>query len=254
MAEFSLQLNEDQLQIQKWVHDFAEDVVRPAAHEWDEREETPWPIIEEAAKIGLYSFDFFANAMMMDNTGLTLPIALEELFWGDAGIGLAIFGSGLAAAGIAGNGTPEQVMEWVPQCFGTGPDDLKIGAFCVSEPDAGSDVSSLKTKAVYDEKTDEWVLNGTKAWITNGGIADVHVVVATVDPTLKSRGQATFVIGPNTPGLSQGQKYKKHGIRASHTAEVVLDDVRIPGSQLLGGKEKLDHKLARARERGHTGE
>jgi acyl-CoA dehydrogenase len=118
----------------------------------------------------------------------------------------------------------------------------------VSEPDAGSDVSSLRTRAVYDEAKDEWVLNGTKAWITNGGIADVHVVVAAVDPELKGRGQASFVVPPGTKGLSQGQKYKKHGIRASHTAEVVLDDVRIPGSCLLGGKEKLDAKLARARE------
>jgi hypothetical protein len=168
MAEFSLALNEDQLQIQKWVHDFAENVVRPAGHEWDEREETPWPIIEEAAKIGLYSFDFFANAMLGDATGLTLPITLEELFWGDAGIGLSIFGSGLAAAGIASSGTPEQTLEWVPQCFGT-PDAIQLGAYCVSEPDAGSDVSSLKTRAVYDEANDEWVLNGTKAWITNGG-------------------------------------------------------------------------------------
>src|SRR5919112_3416382 len=233
MAEFSLQLNEDQLQIQKWVHDFAEDVVRPAAHEWDEREETPWPIIEEAAKIGLYSFEFFANAMLGDDTGLTLPLALEELFWGDAGIGLSIFGSGLAAAGIAGNGTPEQVMEWVPQCFGSGPDDVKIAAYCVSEPDAGSDVSSLKTRAVYDEAKDEWVLNGTKAWATNGGIANLHVVTATVDPALRSRGQAAFVVPPGTAGVSLGQKYKKHGIRASHTGEVVFDDVRVPGSLLL---------------------
>jgi alkylation response protein AidB-like acyl-CoA dehydrogenase len=166
---------------------------------------------------------------------------------------MAIMGSGLAAAGIAGNGTPEQVMEWVPQCYGT-PDRVQLGAFCVSEPDAGSDVSSLRTRAVYDAATDEWVLNGTKAWITNGGIADVHVVVAAVDPDLKGRGQASFVIPPGTKGLSQGQKYKKHGIRASHTAEVILDDVRIPGSCLLGGKEKLDAKLARAHERGRTGE
>jgi alkylation response protein AidB-like acyl-CoA dehydrogenase len=254
MGEFSLELNEDQLQIQKWVHDFAETIVRPAAEEWDEREEFPWPIVEEAAKIGLYSFDFFANAAMADPSGLTLPVALEELFWGDAGIGLSIFGSGLAAAGIAGNGTPEQVMEWVPQCFGTGPDDVKIGAYCVSEPDAGSDVSSLKTKAVYDEAKDEWVLNGTKAWATNGGIADLHVVTATVDPHLGSRGQASFLVPKGTPGISQGQKYKKHGIRASHTAEVVLDDCRVPGSMLLGGKEKLDAKLARAREGQKTGE
>ena len=78
-------------------------------------------------------------------------------------------------------------MEWVPQCYGTA-DDVQLGAFCVSEPDAGSDVSSLRTRAVYDEAKDEWVLNGTKAWITNGGIADVHVVVAAVDPELKGRG------------------------------------------------------------------
>src|SRR5918993_2717332 len=253
MAEFSLKLNEDQEQIKKWVHDFAESVVRPAAEEWDEKEQFPFPIVQEAANIGLYSFDFFAQASLGDDSGLTLPIALEELFWGDACIGLAIFGSGLAAAGIAGTGTPEQVMEWVPQCFGT-QDKIQLGAFCISEPDAGSDVSSLKTRAVYDQATDEWVLNGTKAWATNGGIADVHVVVATVDPALRSRGQASFVVPPGTKGLSQGQKYKKHGIRASHTAEVVLDDVRVPGSCLLGGKERLDAKLARAREIGSSGE
>jgi alkylation response protein AidB-like acyl-CoA dehydrogenase len=123
-----------------------------------------------------------------------------------------------------------------------------LGAFAASEPDAGSDVSSLRTRAVYDEATDEWVLNGTKTWITNGGIADVHVVVAAVDPELRGKGQASFVVPPNTPGLSQGQKFHKHGIRASHTAEVVLDDVRVPGRCLLGGKEKLDERLARARD------
>jgi acyl-CoA dehydrogenase len=252
MTDFSLSLNEDQLQLQKWVHDFAEGVIRPAAHEWDEREEFPWPVVQEAAQIGLYGVDFLMNAFA-DNTGLTLPVAIEELFWGDAGIGMAIMGSALAAAGITGNGTPEQVIEWVPQCYGTA-DKVQLGAFCVSEPDAGSDVSSLRTRAVYDEATDEWVLNGTKAWITNGGIADIHVVVAAVDPELKGRGQASFVVPPNTKGLSQGQKYLKHGIRASHTAEVVLDDVRVPGNCLLGGKEKLDAKLARAHERGRTGE
>jgi alkylation response protein AidB-like acyl-CoA dehydrogenase len=188
-----------------------------------------------------------ANAMVGDPTGLTLPVAIEELFWGDAGIGLAIMGSGLAAAGIFGNGTQEQVMEWAPQCYGT-PDKIALGAFCVSEPDAGSDVSSLRTRAVYDEAKDEWVLNGTKAWITNGGIADVHVVVAAVDPELKSRGQASFIVPPGTPGISQGQKYSKLGIRASHTAEVVLEDCRVPGSCLLGGRDKLEEKMARARE------
>jgi alkylation response protein AidB-like acyl-CoA dehydrogenase len=252
MAEFSLHLNDDQVQIQEWVRTFAKDVIRPNAQEWDEREEFPWPIVQEAAKIGMYGWEFLMNNMA-DPSGLTMPVTIEELFWGDAGIGMAIMGSGLAAAGIAGNGTPEQIMEWVPQCYGDA-NDVKLGAFCVSEPDAGSDVSSLRTRAVYDEATGEWVLNGTKAWITNGGIANVHVVVAAVDPALKGRGQASFVIPPNTKGLSQGQKYAKHGIKASHTAEVVLDDVRIPGNCLLGGKEKLDAKLARARDKGRTGE
>ena len=246
MPDFSLELNEDQIQIQKWVHDFAETVVRPAASEWDEREETPWPIIQEAANIGLYSLEFVMNAFN-DPTGLLLPLVNEELFWGDAGIGLSIFGSVLAVAGIAANGTPEQVMEWVPRCFGS-PEDIKLAAFGVSEPDAGSDVRSLRSRAVYEEAKDEWVLNGTKTWITNGGIADIHVLVVSVDPELGARGQASFVVPEGTPGLRQGQKFKKLGIRASHTAEVILDDVRVPGSCLLGGKDKLDERLARARE------
>src|SRR5665213_1954538 len=246
MPDFSMELNEDQLQIQKWVHDFAETVVRPAGHEWDEREETPWPIIEEAAKIGLYSFDFITQCFF-DESGLLLPIANEELSWGDAGIGLSIFGSTLGLAGIAANGTPEQLGEWGPQCFGT-PEKIQLAAFAVSEPDAGSDVSSLRTRAVYDQAKDEWVINGTKTWITNGGIADIHVVVAAVDPALGSRGQASFIVPPGTPGLSAGQKFKKMGIRASHTGEVVLNDVRVPGHCLLGGQEKLDAKMARARD------
>jgi acyl-CoA dehydrogenase len=250
MPDFSLELNEDQLQIQKWVHDFAEKVVRPAGHEWDEREETPWPIIEEAAKVGLYSLDFVVNSFS-DPTGLTLPLVNEEMSWGDAGIALSIFGTTLGVAGIVANGTSEQVAEWLPQCFGT-PDDIRLAAFGVSEPDAGSDVSSLRTRAVYDEASDEWVLNGTKTWITNGGIADIHVIVASVAPELGSRGHASFVIPRQTPGLTQGQKFKKMGIRASHTAEVVLDDVRVPGGCLLGGKERLDERLARAREGGSS--
>ena len=190
---------------------------------------------------------------MGDPTGLTLPVAIEELFWGDAGIGMAIMGSALAAAGIAGNGTPEQIMEWVPQCYGT---RRQGAARRVLRERARRRLRrvDLRTRAVYDEANDEWTLNGTKAWITNGGIADVHVVVAAVDPTLQGQGQASFIVPPGTKGLSLGQKYKKHGIRARHTAEVVLDDVQVPGSCLLGGKDKLDAKLARARENGSSGE
>jgi acyl-CoA dehydrogenase len=245
-SSFSLELSQDQKDIRDWVHGFAEGVVRPAAAEWDEREETPWPVIQEAAKIGLYGFEALAQ-FWADPSGLTLAIANEELFWGDGGIGLSIMGTMLGVAGIYSAGTPDQLVEWVPQCYGT-PEDPKVAAFCVSEPDAGSDVSSLRTTAKYDEAKDEWVLNGQKAWATNGGIANVHVIVASVDRELRARGQAAFVIPPGMKGLEMGSKVKKHGLRASHTADVHLDDCRIPGSCLLGGKEKLDERLARARE------
>jgi acyl-CoA dehydrogenase len=244
--KFTLELSQDQKDIKEWVHGFAEGVVRPAAEEWDEREETPWPVIQEAANIGLYSFEALGQ-FWADESGLTLPIANEELFWGDAGIGMAIMGTSLAVAAIFGQGTPEQMGEWIPQCFGT-PDDVKLGAFCASEPDAGSDVSAIRTSAKYDEASDEWVINGQKAWATNGGIANVHVVIASVDRELGSRGHAAFVIPPGTKGCEQGAKVKKHGLRASHTADVHLDDCRVPGACLLGGKEKLDERLARVRE------
>jgi acyl-CoA dehydrogenase len=245
MAEFSLDLNEEQRELREWVHGFAEGTIRPAAAEWDEREETPWPLIQEAAKIGLYGFEFLANCWA-DPSGLSLCLANEELFWGDAGIGLAIMGTSLAVAAIYASGTPDQLVEWVPQCFGDA-DAPAVAAFCSTEPEAGSDVSAMRTRARYDEANDEWVLSGQKAYATNGGIAGVHVVTASVDPELGSRGQAAFVVPPGTKGIEGTKKLRKLGLRASHTADVFLDDVRLPGACLLGGKEKLDERLARAR-------
>jgi alkylation response protein AidB-like acyl-CoA dehydrogenase len=165
---------------------------------------------------------------------------------------LSILGTGLAAASLLANGTGEQIGAWTPHMFGT-PEDPKLAAFCASEPGAGSDVGAIRTRARYDEATGEWVINGVKTWATNGGIANVHVVVASVYPELGSRGQASFIIPPGTKGLSQGQKFKKHGIRASHTAEVVLENVRIPGTLIIGGKEKFDERIAMVREGGKAG-
>jgi alkylation response protein AidB-like acyl-CoA dehydrogenase len=245
MPEFSLDLSEEQRDLRDWVHGFAVDVVRPAAAEWDEREETPWPVIQEAAKVGLYGFEFLATTWA-DPTGLSMPIVSEELFWGDAGIGLALFGTSLAVAAIYNTGTQEQLLEWVPLCFGTA-DEPSVGAFCSTEPSAGSDVGAMRTRAVYDSATDEWVLSGQKAYATNGGIAAVHVVTASVDPALGSRGQAAFVVPPGTPGLVGTKKLRKLGLRASHTADVFLDEVRVPGRCLLGGRDALEARLDRAR-------
>jgi acyl-CoA dehydrogenase len=246
-ASFSLALSQEQKDIREWVHGFAADVMRPAAHEWDEREQTPWPIIQEAAKIGLYGFEGIAQ-FFADPTGLGLPIVNEELFWGDAGIGMSIMGTSLAVAAIFGQGTGEQIGHWIPRCFGT-VDDVKVAAFCASEPNAGSDVSGVRTMAKFDEAAGEWVLNGQKAWATNGGISDVHVVIASIDRELGSKGHAAFVVpASEAKGISQGSKVSKHGLRASHTADVFLDDCRIPADYVLGGKEKLDERIARVRE------
>ncbi|HLW44653.1 MAG TPA: acyl-CoA dehydrogenase family protein, partial [Acidimicrobiales bacterium] len=179
---FSLDLNEDQLQLQKWVHDFAEGVMRPAAHEWDEREETPWPIIEEAAKIGLYSFEFVSQAFF-DPTGLTMPVVNEELAWGDAGIAVSIGASGLAGTAIIAMGTEEQKQKYLTMI--TAP-ELKIAAMGLTEPNSGSDSLALETTAT---KVDGgYVLNGTKQFCTNGGIADVQVAFATTDKSLGPLG------------------------------------------------------------------
>jgi acyl-CoA dehydrogenase len=236
-------LNDEQLTYQAECRKFAREVIRPAAAKHDREESIPWEVMKEARRRGFGGLEGIQRAAS-DEAGQMQVIMAEELHWGCAGIALAVSGSGLAAAGIASSGTPEQMVRWVPECFGDA-DNIKLGAYAVTEPQAGSDVKSLKTTAVRDG--DEWILNGTKIFITNGGIADVHVIVAAVDPTLGTRGQASFVVEKGTPGLSQGKKESKLGIRASHTAEVVLDECRIPAENLLGGEEKLAKKLERGR-------
>jgi len=237
-------LNDEQLEYRERCRSFAREVIRPAARKHDEEESIPWEVIKEARRQGFGTLEAIQRSAG-DGEGQMQVISAEEFHWGCAGIALAISGSGLAAAGIASSGTPEQIARWVPDCFGSG-EEVKLGAYAVTEPQAGSDVKSLKTTAKRDG--DEWVLNGTKVFITNGGIADVHVVVATVDPALGTRGQASFVVAKGTPGLSQGKKESKLGIRASHTAEIILDECRIPAENLLGGEEKLERKLQRGRE------
>ena len=243
------QLTEDHITAKKWAAEFAEKEIRPVAAEYDESEDFPWPVVKKAAEVGLYSLEFYTEMSGTDNSGLIMPIVLEELCWGCAGIALSIFGTGLPLASLAYSATPDQLQEWAPRMFGT-PEDPKLGAFAVTESEAGSDVSALRTTAKRDG--DDWILNGRKVFITNGGIADVHVVVATVDPELGHRGQAAFIIGPDDKGLSQGKKEKKLGIRASHTAEVILEDCRVPSSQLVGGLEKLEAKLESARTKNGT--
>jgi acyl-CoA dehydrogenase len=226
------------------THAFAEDVIRPVAAQYDREQEFPWPVLEQAAEQGFYNPLFYRD-LIGDPTGLSLPLFMEELFWGCAGIGLAIVMPGLALSALAQAATPEQLLRWAPECFGE-PGDLKLAALCISEPEGGSDVRNLRTQARRDG--DGWVIEGHKMWIGNGGIANVHVVNATVDPALGHRGQALFVVPGGTPGLELVRKLDKLGCRASHTAELKFNAVRVPGENLLGGDAKLEARLERARE------
>jgi acyl-CoA dehydrogenase len=248
-AGVDFSLGDEQLEFQRTCRAFAREVMRPLADKYDREEAVPWEAIRAAREWGLHGVEYLQR-MATDPDGIAGCIYAEELHWGCAGIALAIQGGSLAAAGIASSGTPEQIARWVPECFGTG-DEIKLGAYAVTESGAGSDVRSLRTTARRDG--DEWILNGTKVFITNGGIADVTVVVATVDPELGHRGQASFVVPKGTPGLLMGKKESKLGIRASQTAEVVLEDCRLPMEHLLGGHEKLVRKLERARSGQSTG-
>src|SRR5258708_27422821 len=133
---FSLDLNPGVSEMRDWVHGFARDVIRPAAAEWDEREETPWPILEQAAKIGLYSLDFFAQ-QWLEPSGLGIPVAWEELFWGDAGIALSIVGTGLAAVAVRGYGTQQAIAATLAPALRDG-DDRNTRAFLSAPTDAGS--------------------------------------------------------------------------------------------------------------------
>jgi len=228
-----LALTDEQKAFQRLAHEFAEKEIRPVAPQYDESEDFPWDVVKKAAKMGLTSFYFpekYGGGGVDDR--ITEFIVAEELSWGCAGIGTCIMGTGLAAAGIIALGTEEQKDKWIPMFCGE--DDVKIGAMCLTEPEAGSDVQNLRTTAVKDGS--DYVLNGVKCFITNGGIADVHVVFATIDPSAGWGGLAAFIVPKDTPGMTMGKKEHKLGVRASHTAEVIFQDCRIPVENRLGGE------------------
>jgi acyl-CoA dehydrogenase len=240
---FSMTLTPAQQDLVERTHRFAEEVIRPVAEHYDREEEFPWPVLEKAAEEGFYNPLFYRD-LIGDPTGLSLPLFMEELFWGCAGIGLAIVMPALALSAMAQAATPDQLLKWAPECFGE-PGDLKMAALCISEPEGGSDVRNLRTRARLEG--DEWVIDGHKIWIGNGGIANVHVVNATVDPELGHRGQALFIVPGGTPGLHMVRKLEKLGCRASHTAELKFENCRIPADQVLGGVDRVQARMERAR-------
>jgi acyl-CoA dehydrogenase len=227
----AFELSEEERMVQQVAHEFAKKEIRPVAAHFDEREETPYEVIKKAAAIGLGVSSEGGLSEGMSSSLLPSIIA-EELAWGCAGIALAINSSGLAAAAIAATGSAEQRARWLAE-IASDANTVKLGAMCLTEPDAGSDVANIQTTATRDG--DDYVLNGEKQFITNGGIADLHVVFATEDRSKGWGGLGAYVVPRGTPGLEQGTVWRKMGIRASHTANVVLNNCRIPAAYKLGG-------------------
>ncbi|MBV8195537.1 MAG: acyl-CoA dehydrogenase family protein, partial [Candidatus Dormibacteraeota bacterium] len=216
--EFSL--TREQEEIRDLAHDFAEKEMRPVADRYDENEETPWEVMRKAHALGLGPASTFPEEYGGGGIDLLTGILLnEELSWGDAGMAVSIFASGLAGAGIIAMGTEEQKQKYVGMLCD--PKELRIAAMGLSEPNSGSDSLALETTAT---KVDGgYVLNGTKQFCTNGGIADIQVAFVTTDKSLGPAGIAGFVIEKGNPGMRQGRKERKLGVRASHTAQVIFE-------------------------------
>jgi alkylation response protein AidB-like acyl-CoA dehydrogenase len=222
-VDFSL--TDEQREIQAVAHEFARREIRPVAAEYDAREEMPWPVLEKAARVGLLSYglpeEYGGGGVTDGLVGITNFLVTEELAWGCAAIATEIGSSSYAAGPILAFGTEEQKRRYLPRFCD--PESVRLGALCLTEPQAGSDIAAIATTA--RRAGEAWVLDGRKQFITNGGIADVHVVFARVPG---EGGTAAFIVEGGTPGLSMGRKERKLGMRASHTAEVVLEDCRVP--------------------------
>ena len=241
-------LTDEQLAMQALARDFASSEMRSRAADADEREELPGEVIEKAAAVGLTSLGIPSEYGGAGLDPVSMAVVSEELFWGDAGMATSIEANQLAIEPLLIAGTDEQKREFVPRL--TDPTHPTLAALALTEPGAGSDVAGLRTTATRDGS--DYVLNGTKTFITNGGIAELYTVWATVDRNLGYRGIVGFVVEGSSPGLSQGAKYKKHGIRSSHTAEVIFDEVHVPENNRLGEEgegfliimQTLDHTRA----------
>jgi acyl-CoA dehydrogenase len=257
----SFEMPESVIQQKQMTHAMAEMYMRSISREMDENEHTIpdlfvkniWPVMRDMQAKSLQK----ALEKSKSNGGavnggngskpkrpsiqyLRLMNLIEELSWGDAGIYLCLPNPQLAGSAIEAVGTDEQKERFLRR-FAEG-DDPVWGAMCMTEPGAGSDTSSIKTTAVLDEETNEWVLNGEKIFVTSGGLAleesnGIAVVWATIDPEAGRAGMKPFVVEADTPGVTVTKQEIKHGIRASNTVAIVFDDARIPFDNILGSPE-----------------
>ena len=230
MVDFAL--TEEQEELRRVAREFAQKEVAPVAMHYDKTGEFPWAIYRQAYDIGLMNPSVPAAYGGGGLSALECCLIVEELGAACAGITTSIMVNDLALMPILVGGSEEQQRTFLtPFCSG-----FNMGAFCLTEPGAGSDVASMSTTAKRDG--DCYILNGTKTFITNGSVASLYTVFATRDKNLRHQGIAGFIVSAETPGLSHGKKFDKMGQRASDTAEVIFEDVRVPRANLLGREDE----------------
>ncbi|HVY48888.1 MAG TPA: acyl-CoA dehydrogenase family protein [Minicystis sp.] len=241
------QLSKKQQELKEGINNLGRFVIRPMSLEMDRAHEVPEPFLRNFMKLakGFSSneaLDDFNEGPKKDRdpnkiseTNRTAAIGAEELAWADAAMLLCMPGPGLGGPPVRGTGTPEQKKRFFGMFKDMDKGELRWGAYGLTEPNAGSDVAGIKTSARKDGK--HWVLNGRKCFITNGARAIWTVIFATVDPSLGRAGHRAFVVEKGTPGFSVGKIEEKMGLRANETAELVLEDCRVPEENLLGGEE-----------------
>jgi acyl-CoA dehydrogenase len=233
----SFELTEEQRMLQETAHKFAEQEIRPKAEHHDRTGEFPREILQKAFDIGLMNetipeFCGGGGLSILDSC-----VIAEEISWGCVGVNTSRAANSLAVTPILVAATDEQKKEFLsPIC-----EKLSFAAFGLTEPGAGSDAGSVSTTAKLEG--DEYILNGTKCFITNGGVADLYTIFASTDKEKKHRGLSCFVVTRDMDGVSAGKEEDKMGQRASDTSEVILEDVRVPKENLLG-KEGDGFKIA----------
>jgi len=226
VIDFSL--TEEQKALQKMAKEFAEKEMRPNTAKYDEGETFPDDVMQKAFEVGFLTSEIPEAYGGGGLSHLDQAIVCEELAWGCAGLYTTIMANALAVTPIIIAGTEEQKKEFLVPFT----KEMTLGSFCLTEREAGSDAGAVKTKA--EKKGDEYILNGSKCFITNGGVAKLFVVFATTDPEKGARGMSAFLVPSDTEGITIGKIENKMGHRASNTAEIFFEDVKIPAKNLLG--------------------
>ena len=229
MVDFTL--SEEQLMLQELAREFAAENVRPMAEHWDATSEFPMEAIEAAHDLGLMNLHVPEEYGGMGMGTMDEVVVQEEFAWGDPGFATAAYSNGLTAAPIITGGTEEQKAKYL----GRLTEAPRIAAYAVTEPGAGSDVASIQSTAVKDG--DDYILNGSKMWITGAGKADWFFVLAYTDKAAGYKGMSAFIVDANSDGLSLGKKETNMGQRASDTRSINFEDVRVPAANLVGGVE-----------------